>query len=49
MEWRGACIVVLYKEKGDKHEFSNSRGISLLSLVGKLYGKVLIKIVQAGT
>ena len=33
MEWRGACIVPLYKGKGDKCECSNSRGISLLSVV----------------
>ena len=42
MDWRGACIVPLYKGKGDKCECSNSRGISLLSVVGKLYGRVLI-------
>ena len=34
MDCRGACIV-----KGDKCECSNSRGISLLSVVGKLYGE----------
>ena len=33
MDWRGACIVPLYKGKGDKCECSNSRGISLLSVV----------------
>ena len=44
MDWRGAnCIVPLYKWKGDKCECSNSRCISLLSVVGKLYGRVLIK------
>ena len=43
MDWRSACIVPLYKGKGDKCECSNSRGISLLSLVGKLFGRVLIK------
>ena len=30
MDWRRACIVPLYKGKGDKCECSNSRGISLL-------------------
>ena len=30
MDWRGACIVPLYKGKNDKCECSNSRGISLL-------------------
>ena len=32
MDWRGACIVPLYKGKGDKYECSNSRGISLLNV-----------------
>ena len=36
MDWHGACIVPLYKGKGDKCECSNSRGISLLSVVGKV-------------
>ena len=49
MDWRGACIVPLYKGKGDKCERSNSRGINLLSVVGKLFGRVLIKRVRAGT
>ena len=35
MDWRYACIVPLYKGKGDKYECSNSRGISLLSVVRK--------------
>ena len=48
MDWRGAYIVPLYKGKGDKCG-SNSRGISLLSVVGKLLGKVLIKRVRVGT
>ena len=37
MDWRGSCIVPLYIGKGDKCECSNSRGISLLSVVGKLF------------
>ena len=49
MDWRGACIVPLYKGKGDKCECSNSRGISLLSVVGKLFGRVLINRVRADT
>ena len=40
--------MLLYKWKGDKCECSDSRGISLLSVVGKLYGRVLIKRVRAG-
>ena len=58
MDWRGACVVPLYKGKGDKCECSNSRGISLLSVAflratlnnpTKLFGRVLIKRVRAGT
>ena len=43
MDWRGACIVPLYKDMRDKYNCDNSRGISLLRVVGKLYGRVLIK------
>ena len=39
----------LHKGNGDKCECSNSRGISLLSVVCKLFGRVLIKRVIAGT
>ena len=49
MDWRGACIVPRCKGNGDKCECSNSKGISLLSLVLKLFGRVLIKRVRAGT
>ena len=38
----------LYKGKGDKCECSNSRGISLLSVLVKLFSRVLIKRVRAG-
>ena len=49
LDRRGACIVPLYKGEGDKCECSNSRGISLLIVVGKLFGRVLIKRGRAGT
>ena len=49
MDWLGACIVLLYKGKGNKCKCSNSRGTSLLSVVGKLFGRGLIKRVRAGT
>ena len=49
MDCRGTCIVPLHKGRGDKCECSNSRGISLLSDVGKLYCRVLIKRVRSRT
>ena len=41
-DWCSACMVPLYKGKGDKYECSNARGISLLCVVGKVYGRILI-------
>ena len=49
MDWCGTCIVPLYKGKGNKYERIYSSGISLLSVVDKQYGRVLIKAVSAGT
>ena len=42
VDWAIACIVPLYKGKGDVHECSNFRGISLLSVIGKVYGRILM-------
>ena len=42
-DWRNACIVPLYKGKGDRFECGSYRGISLLSVVGKVYGRVLVE------
>ena len=39
----------LHKGKSGKCECSNSRGTSSLSVVGKLYGRVLIKRARDGT
>lgn len=43
---RNAKIVTLYKNKGDRSDCSNYRGISLLSIVGKLYARVLFVRLQ---
>ena len=37
MDWRGACIVPMFKGKGNRCESFNSRGIGLLSLVSKKF------------
>ena len=41
-EWKIGCIIPLYKGKGDSLECKNNRGISLLSVPGKVYGRILI-------
>ena len=40
--WRSAVIVPLYKGKGERTECKNYRGISLLSVVGKIYAEILV-------
>ena len=42
-DWKIGCIVPLYKGKGDPLECKNNRGISLLSVPGKVYGRILIE------
>ena len=42
VDWIIDCMVPLCKGKGDVHKCSNFRGISLLSVVEKVYGRILI-------
>ena len=48
-DFRDMCIVPCYKGKGDKQDCNSYRGICLMSVVGKLYGRVLINRVVKGT
>lgn len=45
-DMRDAKIVTLYKNKGDRSDCNNYRGISLLCIVGKLYARVLLARLQ---
>ncbi len=40
-DWKQAIIMVLYKGKGKKEECNNCMSISLLSVPGKIYGRIL--------
>ncbi len=40
-DWRKAIVVPLYKGKGNREECNNYRGISLHSVSGKIYGRIL--------
>ena len=44
---RDGVINTLYKRKGDRHECGNYRGITLLSIAGKLYAKILVMRLQS--
>ena len=46
-DMREANTVTLYKNKGDRSDSNNYRGISLLSIVGKLFARVVLKRLQA--
>ncbi len=40
-DWKKPIIIPLYKGKGSRSECSSYRGISLLSVPGKVYGRIL--------
>ena len=42
-DMRDANIVTLYKNKGDKGDCNNYRGISLLSITGKTFARILLQ------
>ncbi|KAL7637490.1 UNVERIFIED_CONTAM: hypothetical protein RMT77_012218 [Armadillidium vulgare] len=41
-DWQDACFVPLNEGKGDKFECASYRGISLLSVARKVYGRILL-------
>ena len=45
-DMRDAKMFTLYKKKGDRSDCNNYRGISLLSIVGKLYARVVLMRLQ---
>ena len=45
-DMRGAKIVTLYKNKGDRSECNSYRGIPLLSIVGKVFARVILARLQ---
>ena len=42
-EYKDAPIIRLYKRKGNPQVFENQRGISLLSIAGKILAKTLME------
>ena len=45
-DMRDAKIVTLYKNKGERSDCNNYRGISLLSIVGKVFARVVLNRLQ---
>jgi len=45
-DWQEACVVPVYKGCGNKNECGSYRGISMMSVVGKLYGRVVIERIK---
>ena len=48
-DWMRTVIVPIHNGKGDRSECKNYRGLSLLSIPGKVYGRILIEIVHSLT
>ena len=48
-DWRSAVIPTLYKGKGERMKCSNNRGVSLLSVIEKIYAGILIDRVRKVT
>ena len=46
LDMRDANIVTIYKNKGDRCDCDNYRGISLLSIVGKLFAGIVLHRLQ---
>ena len=40
--WKNANIILVHKQKGDRAECDNSRGISLLSVAGNVLAKIML-------
>jgi hypothetical protein len=41
LDWKSACVTPLYKNKGDKNDINNYRGISVLPPIAKIFEKLL--------
>ena len=48
-DWKAVCIISIYKGKGNIREYANYRGISILNMPGKIYGRILISRVMENT
>ena len=48
-DWMQAIIVPIYKGKDDRSKCKSYRGITLLSITGKVYGRILIEKVHSLT
>ena len=38
VDWRSACVVLMYKSKGDTYLYSSFSDLTMLNVVGKVYG-----------
>ena len=46
-DWKAACIVLAYKGKSERRDCANYKGISILSIPGSIYGRVMTSRVKA--
>ena len=45
-DWRSVVIILLYKGRAERAKCSDYRGITLLSVIGKIYASTLVERVR---
>ena len=41
-DWKRGLVVPLWKWKGDRQDCNNHRGVTLLSVLGKVFGRIIL-------
>ena len=49
VDWKRAIVLPIHAGKGDQNKCKNYRGISLLRVPGKVYGRMLIEKARCTT
>ena len=48
-DWKVSCIFPIYRWKGDRRECANYRGMSIVIIPEKIYGRIMISRVIEST
>ena len=48
-DWQEVCLLPIYKEKGERSECKNYRGICMLGIPANVHGRVVIERIQKAT
>ena len=45
-DWKRGLVVTLWKGKGDRQDCNNDRGVTLLSVLGKVFARIILERVR---